>query len=412
LVAQVQAQATAKQTIDATIFAPEPLDPADALRVLEHPLPRWVERLTTAALEAGGGKAVRSATGTWDLTWPSGERRTNVVFDARQIAGLSLPASNTPPVPPDAISIPAHPGATGATGTTLSPATNGAPDGMAIGQIGNNENSTPPDLQPDAAGVVPAILPQLEAPTAAGVVPTLRPQSPWSVPCDRSRRPKGDHISIPIAGEQIYIGIADPHVQALLAYLPITVEGQPIPCLHVPGLPAGVDGIWSIWQITLYEQSISHHLAGAPRNAGGGQHHLFPLFVHDNGRLYLPTARHLWDALLAASPAPHRHLLGEDAVHAYTASRAAAEEHGAGIYTRLVHEREERHTREQARATEVFAARRRVVERLGLPAVRAHRLAALATEEAAWLAADTPVAYQPDLATLLLLRIEAAGGPA
>ena len=54
-----------------------------------------------------------------------------------------------------------------------------------------------------------------------------------------------------------------------------------------------------------------------------------------------------------------------------------------------------------------FAARRRTVERIGLPAVRYHRLAQLEREEQTWRDQSKRQAeVSPDLVPLLLLRLE------
>ena len=41
----------------------------DAQRLLTHPLPHWVERMTVSYLKAHGGQAERRSQ-SWNLTWP------------------------------------------------------------------------------------------------------------------------------------------------------------------------------------------------------------------------------------------------------------------------------------------------------------------------------------------------------
>ena len=62
--------------------------------------------------------------------------------------------------------------------------------------------------------------------------------------------------------------------------------------------------------------------------------------------------------------------------------------------------------RERKKGIHAFSSRRRAIERLGLPQVRAHRLRHLAEEEHAWsneIAARE--AALPDLAAVLMLRV-------
>lgn len=60
----------------------EELDAGEAQQLMAHPLPYWVERMTVCYLHAYGGKVERRGR-TWDLTWPHGASRRDVVFAAR-----------------------------------------------------------------------------------------------------------------------------------------------------------------------------------------------------------------------------------------------------------------------------------------------------------------------------------------
>ena len=298
VVRQVREQGDASKGPAALLRYDEPLDPAEARRVLEHPLPHWVERMTVTGLETLGGSAVRGERG-WDLTWPGGERTHGVRFDGRDSA--SYPSS-------------------------------------------------------------------------------------------------------------IHLGVGDPRIRALFARLPLVVAGQPIPCLRLPGLPEGVEGLWSIWQIALHEQPLAASPHGDPGRMPAPPCQLFALFLHDNGRVYLPTARHIWDALIADTPVPHRHLRSSGAESAHVAARAAAEAQGEDMYRRMVRARQDRRVRERERTVGAFAARRRIAERIGLPPVRAHRLAALDAEEMAWRAhSPERPEPRPDLTAVLIARIERGG---
>jgi len=70
------------------LFSPEePLDPDAAEKLLSHPLPFWVEKMTLSYLTANGGgyeRTHRGATPTWHLTWPDGETMEEVFFALRE----------------------------------------------------------------------------------------------------------------------------------------------------------------------------------------------------------------------------------------------------------------------------------------------------------------------------------------
>src|SRR5207245_1069879 len=70
---QVREQVRAAHDQASLLETAEPLDPGEARRLMEHPLPYWVERMTLAYLEAHGGSVARHCP-TWTLTWPAARR--------------------------------------------------------------------------------------------------------------------------------------------------------------------------------------------------------------------------------------------------------------------------------------------------------------------------------------------------
>jgi hypothetical protein len=133
---------------------------------------------------------------------------------------------------------------------------------------------------------------------------------------------------------------------------------------------------------------------------------MLPLFLHESGRVFHPTARHLWDTvmdgafeLMGADP-------GSETPGLLAELRRLAAEHGREAYDALVREHTERLDRQRETREYAVAARRRALERIGLPAVRAHRLRQLEAEEDAWRrghhAARTAV---PELDPLVVVRV-------
>ncbi|GIW56411.1 MAG: hypothetical protein KatS3mg082_2815 [Nitrospiraceae bacterium] len=132
-----------------------------------------------------------------------------------------------------------------------------------------------------------------------------------------------------------------------------------------------------------------------------------PLFLADDGRAFAPTARHIWDQLVAASPTILRHLDVETSRQAYEELRQAAERQGKPVYDELVAAHRERLAREREKGAYAFAARRRAIERIGLPQVRNHRLRLLEQEEERFREdLERTARILPDLAPLILLRVE------
>jgi superfamily II DNA or RNA helicase len=79
----LQEQAEAVCESASVLGSTEDLDPREAQQLLAHPLPHWVERMTVSYLAAHGGKAEKRD-GVWYLTWPGGERLTDVVFHGKE----------------------------------------------------------------------------------------------------------------------------------------------------------------------------------------------------------------------------------------------------------------------------------------------------------------------------------------
>jgi superfamily II DNA or RNA helicase len=279
---EVREQGNAARNAASMLGDAEALDAREAQRVMQHPLPHWVERMTISYLDAYGGKAMRRGR-VWDLTWPDGTPMADVVFTGR-----------------------------------------------------------------DAEAV-----------------------------------PAANHLTL-----------EDTRVRGLAARLPLFAEGEPIPCLGLPSLPGEVRGLWSLWRVAIHAPD---------RN----RQRIMPLFVHDDGRVLQPTARHLWDVLLSDSVAPHSFIDGNAAREAFDRISRSAQDQGRQFYDDLVRQQQERLRRERDKGEYAFAARRRAVERLGLPAVRLHRLRQLEDEERAWRKVlDERTGVTPELMPLLLLRIE------
>lgn len=136
-----------------------------------------------------------------------------------------------------------------------------------------------------------------------------------------------------------------------------------------------------------------------------------PIFLHDDGRILGPTARHLWDRLLEGFDAAAGQISGQEAQKAFSAISQVAEPQGKVLYESLLHENRLRMDRERAKGEFAFQSRRTAVNRIGLAAVRAHRLAELEAEERLWRETlDRRTQIAPEMAPILLLRIE--GGSA
>lgn len=124
----------------------------------------------------------------------------------------------------------------------------------------------------------------------------------------------------------------------------------------------------------------------------------------------MPTARHIWNQLLTVSPRIHGHIAGDHARDAFDRVMEVAEKQGKAIYDELAQIHRERLTREFDRGEYAFAARRRAVERIGLPQVRDHRLAIMDREERKWHAQlERRAQVILEMVPILLIRLDGGG---
>jgi superfamily II DNA or RNA helicase len=191
-----------------------------------------------------------------------------------------------------------------------------------------------------------------------------------------------------------HLTLEDSRLQDLVTHLPRFAKGQPVSCITLPGIPPDVQGFWSLWRIAIDV-------------ADWKRQRIMPLFLHDNGRVLLPTARHIWEQLISDQIHLHNHLIGQDAVLAFERLWKAAEIQGKPMYEELHQSHLKRLAQEREKGERAFLARRQAVERIGLSTVRTHRTTQLLQEERSWreqLASKARVV--PDIHPLIIIRIE------
>ena len=198
---------------------------------------------------------------------------------------------------------------------------------------------------------------------------------------------------------QRVLTLEEPKLRGLASRLPQWSEGMPIPGVRIQGLPASVSGIWSLWEVGQCSEAANHV---------SNKRRFLPLFVSDDGRTYLPTARRVWDLLLTeAIGITGNDVTGDDALHAFSKAQEVATQHGEKLYAEIAIEQKGWLTRESEKMDYAFAARRRLIEKVGLPAVRSHRLSRLGQEIAEWHRQAALVrAATPSLTAIMMLRIE------
>ncbi|WP_254045333.1 DEAD/DEAH box helicase [Thiohalocapsa sp. ML1] len=193
-----------------------------------------------------------------------------------------------------------------------------------------------------------------------------------------------------------WITLEDARARALLcgqgAELPRCIAGQPIPRVRISGLPETVTGVWSLWELSLSADTFSRK-------------RFLPIFVNDDGRAFLPTARRIWDLLLTERMEIVEALAPADSQH-WDQSLAAATVQGEQHIQELMELHRTRLKEARERARYAFEARDQAIGRIGLPAVRAYRRRRLEQEHKERMATlDAAETSLPDLNAIMMLRV-------
>jgi len=165
-----------------------------------------------------------------------------------------------------------------------------------------------------------------------------------------------------------HLTMEDSKIRGLAMRLPRFVSGQPVPIINLDSLLNDFNGLWSIWKISIYTDEWNRS-------------RILPIFVSDSDKIFLPTARHIWDQLLTEDPKIHNYLDNEASRQSYDRLKQAVEIHGETIYNELVQMHRKNMIRDREKSEYAFSARRKAIERIGLPQVRAYRTARLEEEE-------------------------------
>lgn len=203
------------------------------------------------------------------------------------------------------------------------------------------------------------------------------------------------------------LNLENSRVRGLALNLPQVAAGQPLPCVTVSGLPASISGLWGLFEIRL--QAGMHQktqLLRIPMVRRG----YVSVFLSEEGKLFLPTARHIWDALQTAETQVQATLGQDESIIAHERLQEAAEQAGQELFDALQQAHLAAVAREEERGIVSFASRRKAIERVGLPEVRQFRFSRCDADESEWRH-ELQSARQivPEIRPLLMLRIIKGG---
>lgn len=203
--------------------------------------------------------------------------------------------------------------------------------------------------------------------------------------------------------ESKLLNLENNRVRGLVLNLPQITSGQPLPCVSITGLPTTILGLWGLFEIRmqagLHKQSKFLRIPSVRRR-------YISVFLSEEGKLFLPTARHIWDALQTVDAKVRDTLVNAAAQAAFDQLLAAAEQVGQEAFDALHQEHLASLVSEEERGRIAFASRRKSIDKVGLPEVRQYRLVNCDTEETEWRKElDSARQIVPEIRPLLLLRI-------
>ena len=267
-------------------------DPSAVKQLRTHPLPYWVERMTTAYLEANGGESIRKQY-WWELKWPDGSVDKRVVFTIQD----AFHYRNT--------------------------------------KLLNLENDK---------------------------------------------------------------------VRKLIKHLPQVTSNQPLPIVQIEGLPQNISGYWGLYEIGLKTNiSSPKYVRVSPIKRD-----FIALFVSDEGKLFLPTARYIWDLLQTANVTMTSSTTEDETVSVNDNLLNRAKEVGYETYKALQSHHFSTLEKEEVRGKQTFETRQKAITKLGLEEVKNYRLKQLAQEREGWeKELHSLREVIPDIRPLIIMKVEA-----
>ncbi|MFA6836867.1 MAG: helicase-related protein [Fibrobacteraceae bacterium] len=199
------------------------------------------------------------------------------------------------------------------------------------------------------------------------------------------------------------LSLKNARIRGLAMNLPQFIPGQPLPCVSINGLPKTVSGLWGLFEIRMSVQQPANSQIRIPLT----RRSYLPVFMSNEGKLFMPTARYIWDQLLTNDLPIDSLKNSKESITAEKELFAAAEQAGQDFFDTMQAAHFAAVAREKERGMIAFASRRKAINRLGLPEVRQFRLARLNEDESQWrneLKSARKVI--PEMRPLLMLKVQ------
>lgn len=189
------------------------------------------------------------------------------------------------------------------------------------------------------------------------------------------------------------LSLEHPRIRALLSRLPRVGRGALVPSLVLKGLPEGIAGCWSLWEIRLRGDAVTRT-------------RLAPVFVHQDGRTLQPTAKFIFERLMMDSWSCTDACDSGEGETCFDRSRDAALEALSGVYSELKAKHLASLQQDEEKGEYSYRVRMRILGEIGLAEVRDFRLKQLTHEREMWrvqILAQRDIL--PELNPLLIVKV-------
>lgn len=166
------------------------------------------------------------------------------------------------------------------------------------------------------------------------------------------------------------LNLQDERVLEILRAKHRFVSGEPVPVLKFKDLPAGVKGYWALWSIGL-------------NYSGRSMERMFPIFLTEEEKVYLPTAKFIWDRFMDKEQ-EIKFMGFKDSQDILKVLEGKIQQHSYSLFKEMEQVHRRRLKREKEKGELAFRLRREAISRLGLKSVRNYRLRQLDREEQSW----------------------------
>ncbi|WP_407332320.1 DEAD/DEAH box helicase [Enterovibrio sp. 27052020O] len=193
-----------------------------------------------------------------------------------------------------------------------------------------------------------------------------------------------------------HVTLENPKVRGLSTHLPIWNELQSIPAIHIPSLPNGATGFWSLWSVRFSGQDER-------------QMQYFPIYINSAGQYFSTASNRIWDAICTdeVQVVENDGEAFEVCSLACVSLRETAEKQGKSVFEAMCSAFLDELDQRIEKGEYSFAARRNAIERIGLPEVRNYRLRQLDSEYRHWqLEIEQKRDIYPELNLHLALEIK------